>query len=193
VAQPLNYPWAITLSLLSVPLLGQILTRRDMLAIGVSYAGVVLLCTQGRLWELDFGNPLGVALALGSTLIWALYWIGNAKSATDPVLALLLNFAFALPLVLGATLLFSELPPASVEGLLAAAYVGVFEMGVGFVLWLSAMRLTSSAARNGNLIYLAPFLSLVFISSILGESIHATTYAGLVLILGGNLLQKRGA
>jgi drug/metabolite transporter (DMT)-like permease len=192
VAQPLNYTWAITLSLLSVPLLGQRLTRRDLLAICVSYAGVVVLSTQGKLTALDFGNPLGVGLALFSTLIWALYWIGNTKSATDPVLALFLNFAFALPLVLGATLLSSELPPSSVEGLLAAAYVGVFEMGVSFVLWLSAMRLTSSAARIGNLIFLSPFLSLLFIGSILGESIHATTYAGLVLILGGNLLQKRG-
>ena len=25
-------------------------------------------------------DPLGVALALGSTLIWALYWIGNRRS-----------------------------------------------------------------------------------------------------------------
>jgi len=193
VAQPLNYTWAITLSLLSVPLLGQKLTRRDLIAICVSYAGVVVLSTQGDLAALNFGSPLGVGLALGSTLIWALYWIGNTKSATDPVLALFLNFAFALPLVLGATLLFSGLPPANAEGLLAAAYVGVFEMGVSFVLWLSALRLTTSAAKIGNLIFLSPFLSLLLISTILGESIHATTYAGLVLILGGNLLQKRGA
>jgi drug/metabolite transporter (DMT)-like permease len=192
VAQPLNYTWAITLSLLSVPLLGQKLTGRDLAAICVSYAGVVVLSTQGNLAALDFGSPLGVGLALGSTLIWALYWIGNTKSATDPVVALFLNFAFALPLVLGATLLFSEMPPVSAEGLLAAAYVGVFEMGVSFVLWLSALRLTTSAARIGNLIFLSPFLSLLLISTVLGESIHATTYAGLVLILGGNLLQKRG-
>jgi drug/metabolite transporter (DMT)-like permease len=66
-------------------------------------------------------------------------------------------------------------------------------MGVSFVLWLSAMRLTTSAAKIGNLIFLSPFLSLILIATILGESIHATTYAGLVLILGGNLLQKRSA
>ncbi len=194
VAQPLNYTWAITLSLLSVPLLGQKLTRRDLGAICISYLGVVLLSTQGdlsALGRLDFGSPLGVALALVSTLVWALYWIGNTKNATDPVLALFLNFCAALPLILGATLLFSELPPLSANGLLAAAYVGVFEMGVSFVLWLSAMRLTSSTARIGNLIFLSPFLSLLLIHLILGETIHATTFAGLGLILAGNLMQKR--
>jgi len=191
VAQPLNYTWAITLSLLSVPLLGQKLSGRDLCAICVSYAGVVALSTQGNLTGLDFGSPLGVALALGSTLIWALYWIGNTKNSTDPVLALLLNFTAALPCILGATLAWSSLPALDNPGLPAAVYVGVFEMGVSFVLWLLAMRLTTSTARIGNLIFLSPFLSLALIHFILGEAIHATTYAGLVLILAGNLLQKR--
>lgn len=191
VAQPLNYTWAITLSLLSVPFLGQKLSRRDLAAICVSYLGVVVLSTQGNITGLDFGNPLGVGLALGSTLIWALYWIGNTKNGTDPVLALLLNFLAALPLILGTTLIFSALPAWNNPGLPAAAYVGVFEMGVSFVLWLMAMRLTESTARIGNLIFLSPFLSLALIHAILGETIHATTYAGLALILAGNLLGQR--
>lgn len=191
VAQPLNYTWAITLSLLSVPFLGQKLSRRDLAAICVSYLGVVVLSTQGNITGLDFGNPLGVGLALGSTLIWALYWIGNTKNGTDPVLALLLNFLAALPLILGTTLIFSALPAWGNPGLPAAAYVGVFEMGVSFVLWLMAMRLTESTARIGNLIFLSPFLSLALIHAILGETIHATTFAGLALILAGNLLGQR--
>ena len=191
VAQPLNYTWAITLSLLSVPFLGQKLSRRDLAAICVSYLGVVVLSTQGNITRLDFGNPLGVGLALGSTLIWALYWIGNTKNGTDPVLALLLNFLAALPLILGTTLVFSALPAWDNPGLPAAAYVGVFEMGVSFVLWLMAMRLTESTARIGNLIFLSPFLSLALIHAILGETIHATTFAGLALILAGNLLGQR--
>lgn len=191
VAQPLNYTWAITLSLLSVPFLGQKLARRDLAAICVSYLGVVVLSTQGNLTGFDFGSPAGVGLALLSTLIWALYWIGNTKNGTDPVLALLLNFTAAFPLILGATLIFSELPAWSNPGLPAAAYVGVFEMGVSFVLWLMAMRLTESTARIGNLIFLSPFLSLLLIHLILGETIHATTFAGLALILAGNLLGQR--
>jgi len=191
VAQPLNYTWAITLSLLSVPLLGQKLSRRDLAAICVSYLGVVVLSTQGDPASLNFGSPLGVGLALGSTLIWALYWIGNTRNSTDPVLALLLNFAAAFPLILGTTLIFSRLPAWGNPGLPAAAYVGMFEMGVSFVFWLMAMRLTQSTARIGNLIFLSPFLSLALIHAILGETIHATTYAGLALILAGNVLGQR--
>lgn len=196
VAQPLNYTWAITLSLLSVPLLGQKLSRRDLAAICISYLGVVALSTQGdpsALLRLEFGSGegLGVGLALVSTIVWALYWIDNTRITTDPVLALFLNFSAALPLILAATLTFSELPPLSPPGLMAGAYVGVFEMGISFVLWLSAMRLTTSTARIGNLIFLSPFLSLLLIHLILGETIHATTFVGLGLILCGNLLQKR--
>ena len=193
VAQPLNYTWAITLSLFSVPFLGQRLSRRDLIAICVSYLGVVVLSLQGNITQFDFGNPLGVGLALVSTVVWAFYWIGNTKNATDPVLALLLNFSAALPCILGLTLATSGLPIFDQTGLLAAAYVGVFEMGISFVLWLSAMRLTTSTAKIGNLIFLSPFLSLVFIHFLLGETIHATTYAGLVLILAGNLLQRGNA
>ncbi len=194
VAQPLNYTWAITLSLLSVPLLGQRLARRDLLAICISYLGVVVLSLQGNLAQLDFGSPLGVGLALVSTLVWALYWIGNTRNSTDPVVALLLNFSAALPCILALALATSGLPDLTGTGagigMLAAGYVGVFEMGISFVLWLTAMRLTPSTARIGNLIFLSPFLSLVLIHFILGESIHTTTYAGLVLILTGNLLQR---
>jgi len=193
VAQPVNYTWAITLTLLSVPLLGHRVTRRELLAVAVSYAGVVVIATRGDVTALAGGNVTGVALALVSTVIWALYWIGNARSPLEPVLGLFCNFAAGLPLVLAATCIFSTLPFRAelLPGLAAAAYVGAFEMGIAFVFWLKAMRLTESAARIGNLIFFSPFLSLVFIALLLGERILPTTLAGLVLIVAGNLLQRR--
>ncbi len=191
-AQPLNYTWAITLTLLSVPLLGHKVGLKDMAAILVSYFGVVVISTHGDPLALKFSNGPGVALALGSTIIWALYWIYNTKSGKDPVAGLFLNFLFGFPLVLIATLTFSKLPPASVPGLLGAAYVGVFEMGVTFVLWLKAMQLTESSARVANLIFLSPFLSLVFIRFFVGEEIRTATIAGLAFIIAGNALMQMG-
>ena len=195
-AQPLNYTWAITLSLLSVPLLGQRLRARDFAAILVSYVGVLIISTHGDVFGLHFADPLGVGLALGSTLIWALYWIGNTRSTLDPVAGLFLNFLFGLPLILAATCLFSELPQPTLPALLGGAYVGVFEMGITFALWLSAMKFAAlpdggGTARVANLIFLSPFLSLVFIHFLAGETILPATVAGLGFIVAGNVLMQR--
>ena len=194
-AQPLNYTWAITLTLLSIPMLKQRLRPKDLLAILISYFGVLIISTHGELLALHFSNPTGVALALGSTVIWALYWIFNTRSTVDPTVGLFLNFLFGLPLILAATLLFSDLPDLTVEGVTGAIYVGFFEMGITFALWLTAMKYAAlpdggGTARVANLIFLSPFLSLVFIQLLTGERILPATVAGLGFIVAGNALMQ---
>lgn len=189
-AQALNYTWAITLAILSIPLLGQRIGTRGFIALLVSYAGVVVIATEGRPLDMAFTSLPGVLLALGSTIIWALYWIYNTRHRGDPVAALLIGFAFSLPLVLITTLLFSELTWPSWQGWLGAAWVGTFEMGLAFVFWLHALRLSATTARVGNLIFLAPFLSLVFIHFLVGETVLPATLLGLVLIIAGNVVQQ---
>ncbi|MFQ5994938.1 MAG: DMT family transporter [Acidiferrobacterales bacterium] len=190
-AQPLNYTWAITLAILSVPLLKQRLGLKEFLAILISYFGVVVISTHGDVLSLKFSNTTGVALALGSTVIWALYWIYNTKDRNDPVASLFLNFLFGFPFVLAVTLFFSELRLDAPQGLLGAAYVGVFEMGITFVLWLNALRLSSSTAKVGTLIFFSPFLSLVFIHFLVpGEYVRISTIIGLTFIVAGSILQR---
>ena len=193
-AQPLNYTWALTLALLSIPLLGQKITSRDLLAGLVCYSGVLVISTRGDIFSFHFSDPFGVALALISTLIWALYWIFNTRSDIDPVVGLFLNFAFGTPLVFLFCLGFSTVATGSLQGLLGAVYIGLFEMGITFVLWLTALRLSSNTSKIGNLIFLAPFLSLVFIRFLVGEQILPSTLVGLGLIIAGLSLQRlRGA
>src|SRR5690606_1655272 len=79
------------------------------------------------------------------------------------------------------------------SGFAAAVYVGVFEMGIAFVLWSWAMKKAENTARVSNLIFISPFLSLVFIALILGEIILSSTYIGLVLIVSGLWLQQHGS
>ncbi|MFV0276479.1 MAG: DMT family transporter [Parahaliea sp.] len=191
-AQTINYTWAITLALLAVPLLGQRLGWRDSLAALLGYSGVVVIATQGRLLDMQLTSAEGVALALASTLVWALYWILNTRNPRDPVVSLCLNFTLAAPLAWLLCALFSSPVVGDWRGLLAAAYVGLFEMGLTFALWSTALRLASGVSRVGNLIFLSPLFSLVFISSILGEAIHPATLLGLALILPGVLLQQTG-
>jgi drug/metabolite transporter (DMT)-like permease len=63
-------------------------------------------------------------------------------------------------------------------------------MGVTFVLWSMALKLSENTAKVSNLIFMAPFLSLVFIHFLVGEEILPSTFIGLVLIVVGLLIQQ---
>lgn len=189
-AQPLNYTWAITLTLLSIPLLKHKIGVREIVAIFISYFGVVIISTHGDPFSLEFSNTTGVCLALASTIIWALYWIYNTKDNTDPVVGLFLNFVFGFPFILIVTVIFSTPVIASTAGLAGATYVGIFEMGITFVFWLNAMKLSTNTAKISTLIFFSPFLSLVFIHFFVGETIRISTIAGLIFIIAGNALQQ---
>ena len=189
IAMSLNYGWPLVLTLLSVPILKQQLSRSQLLAVLVSFIGAVIIATRGEFTSFGGVSQLGILLAGGSTLIWATYWLFNAKDGLDPVVKLFTGFCFGFLF----TALFGlvsggiELPPAMAW--LPLIYVSLFEMSITFALWLTALQLTSSAARIGNLIYVTPFFSLLILHLAVGEKIHPATFAGLLLIVGSILFQ----
>lgn len=190
IAQPLNYTWPIMLVLLSIPLLKQQIRFKSVLAIVISYVGVFIILTQGNLGKFAFLNSGGVLLALGSTIIWSLSWISNIRDTRDVVAKLFMNFVFGVIFLFVVVLLFSGITIPDIRGLLGACYVGAFEMGITFVLWLKALRLSKTTAQVSNLIYIAPFLSLIIINFVVGEKILFTTVIGLIFIVVGIIIQK---
>lgn len=189
-AQPLNYTWAITLSLLAIPLLKQRLCLREVAAILVSYCGVLVISTRGDLFGLNFSDPYGVTLALGSTVVWSLYWIYNTRDVRAPLAGLFMSFLCALPMIFLYCLIFTEMQLPDANGLLGAVYVGCFEMGISFFLWLQALKYTASTARVSSLIFISPFISLILIHFLVGEEILPSTFYGLILIVAGLILQQ---
>jgi len=189
-AQSINYTWAIMLSFMAIPILKQRLVLADIVAAVLCYFGVLVIATQGQLASLNFSNLTGVLFALLSTVIWALYWLLNTKDSRPSLIGLTLNFAFSLPLIIGYYLLTSasELWPS--EGILGAVYIGLFEMGITFVLWNSALKLTDKATKIANLIFLSPILSIVWLSQLTDEVIQLSTLIGLSFILFGLTIQN---
>jgi len=191
-AQIINYTWAITLSLLSIPVLKQKVSVLQWLAIGCCYCGVLVIATDGDIFAMDFKNPEGIWLALLSTILWALYWILNTKDGREPVVGLFLNFLCALPVVGFYYFVVEKGGMVPVAGFIGAAYIGVFEMGVSFVLWLLALKYSSSTAKIANLIFLSPFISLFFIHHVVGEPIYVSTVIGLICVFIGLGIQSYG-
>ncbi|WP_114416840.1 DMT family transporter [Marinospirillum perlucidum] len=189
-AQTLNYTWAITLTLLSVPFLGQKIRGQDWIAIFLGYLGAAVIATRGDLFSLNFVDTTGVALALVSTLIWSGYWIINTRNQADPLVALTLNFLLALPWIFLATWIWSDFQLLAWQGWVGALYLGFFEMGFAFVLWLLAMQYAESTARISNLIFISPFVSLVLLNLLVGEAIYPATLVGLVMIIAALGIQQ---
>lgn len=189
-AQSLNYTWAITLSILAVPFLGQKLSKNDIIAIVLAYTGALIIATKGNLLALDFTSPLGVFLALLSTLLWAMYWIINAKNSGDPIVSLLLGFLIGLPVIIIATPILSDFNMPNWQGWLGAIYIGLFEMGFAFVAWLTALRYAENTSKISNLIFISPFVSLLLLNIIIDEPIFPATIIGLVFIISGLLIQQ---
>ena len=191
-AQALNYTWPIMLILLSVPLLKQKVGIRNLLGVLISFCGVLMISTRGNITALKVANPYGAFLGLMSALIWAVYWILNLRDERDAVVKMLFNFAFGFTY----TLLFigftKNLMVPPLEGLLGAVYVGTFEMGITFLLWLKALELSETTAQIANLVYLTPFISLVIIHFVVGENILISTIVGLALIVAGIIYGSGG-
>jgi drug/metabolite transporter (DMT)-like permease len=193
VAQPLNMIWPIILVFLSVPLLGQKIKTRSFIALFISFAGVYIISSQGKLFSSSPSDIRGILLAAGSSIFWAVYFILNVKDKRDEAVKLFLNFLFGSAYLI-ITLFITQnwhFEGIGLKGISAAVYIGIFEMGLTFFLWLKALSMATSTDRVSNLVYLAPFLSLIFVHFILHEPVYYTTPAGLLLIIGGIWIQNR--
>jgi drug/metabolite transporter (DMT)-like permease len=183
--------WPIILVFLSGPILGQKIEKKSFIALFISFIGVYIISSQGKLFKTGNSDITGVLLATGSSVFWAIYFILNVKDKRDEGVKLLLNFAFgSIYLIVSMIVTGKWQNETGFLGVAASVYVGIFEMGITFLFWLKALQMASTTAKVSNLVYLAPFLSLVFVHYILNESVYYTTPLGLILIISGIFIQN---
>ncbi len=191
IAQPLNFTWPIVLTFFSIIFLKEKVKLLNFLALILSFFGVLIISSYGRFFDLKNVNLLGVILTLSSSFVWALYWILNLKDERKEEVKLFANFFFGVIFILIFLLSTNKFSFPKFNHLLGGIYVGIFEMGITFFFFLKALRLSENKAKINNLIYLTPFLSLIFINFVLKEKVYFTTIIGLFLIILGILLQTK--
>lgn len=189
VAMVVNYLWPVVLVVLSVPILSQRISAGSLAGVLVSFGGVAYMALAGRGTLQISLFPL--LLAFLSTAIWAVYWLLNARSRGGANAVLLSGFIFGTAYLAVAGLIGGQSfsPPAGIIPWLL--YIGVFEMGITYMMWNTALKRASSTATVGTLIFLTPFLALLPIALIVGERIAASTVVGLVLVVAGILVERR--
>jgi drug/metabolite transporter (DMT)-like permease len=190
-AMVLNFTWPVTLTLLSILILKQKISWKSLLAIFISLIGIAVIATKGNLTSLKFSNITGVILALSSTVVWSLFWIINIRDKRDEMVKLFLNFIFGFIYILVFAIIMKVIIIPPWRALAGTIYIGLFEMGIAYVFWLKGLQLSSTTAKVSNLIFLAPFISLIIINLTVGEQILWSTFAGLAFITAGILMQRK--
>lgn len=207
-ALTINYTGTLLVVVFSIIILKQKISYKSMVALLISFFGVIFIANRGDFSALNFSNTEGVIYAILSSLVWGFYWPFNSKDKRSESTKLTTNFAFGLiyislyNIISGA---FADIPIAQIVNpilglterspllvkLLPAVYIGLFEMGITFYIWGKALKIASNTAIPANLIFLSPFISLCLIGLFVGETITTTTIIGLVIIIIGVILQKK--
>jgi len=185
----LNYTWPMILVLLSAIFLKTRITWINVASLLISFSGTLIIATRGDIFSFEFSDPTGIILALSSAFFWASYWLLNLKDTRGTEEKIFMNFLFGLVYTLIYCILTDNLIVPGLEATAGVIYIGLFEMGITFVIWLNALKLATNTAKISNLVYLSPFISLIIVSVAVKEEIMASTLVGLLMIIGGIMLQ----
>ncbi|USS41325.1 DMT family transporter [Thermococcus aggregans] len=187
-AQALNYTWPLMLVILYAIVFKKKPKAKTIAGLSLGFLGVLVVVAKGNPTELNFTNPFGIMLGLGSAVIWATYWILNLRDERPLVEKMFWNFFFGFIYVAIVAFVTGALIIPELKALMGAVYIGLFEMGITFLLWYQAVN--DDVAFASNLAYVVPFLSLVFISVIVGETIAPSTVVGLIMIVCGIIIGR---
>ncbi len=179
----LNYLWPLTLVLVNALKEKRRVDLRDSVSLLMAFIGVCFLL-KGKTLENDLWGTL---LALGSTIVWALYWDGTKRVKKDGGEKLAGHFFWGSIYLLATAIIIKPEFSTTYWGIV---YIGAFEMGITFLLWLKAMEFASAPEKIGALVYLSPCFSLFWISMILGEKLTSNTFIAFSIIMGSLIFQK---
>lgn len=189
IACIINYMWPMLIVLFSCILLKESFTKKKLLAILISFSGMLLITLQGY-QTVSEGNVSGMGACFLAAICYALYSVLNKKYNYDQWLVL--HIAFTVSAVFSGIYCLgtNTLSLPSFLPFVGMLWIGIFVNAIAYVLWGIALN-TGNTANISILAYLCPFLSLVFGRILLNERITFFSLLGLILIIGGVLLQLK--
>jgi drug/metabolite transporter (DMT)-like permease len=184
-----NYLWPLWTVLLAVPLLKEPMSWRKAAGVLLAFAGVYLLVSGGRL--LPFGAKGAVAyLAAGcGAFFWGLFSVLTKHFRFEAVPAMAVYSAGALVGFASVSLVLGGLRWPSATGWLLLLLLGGAVNGVAYVLWTVALR-RDETAWVASLVYLVPFVALVYLLLFQGRPLRPLQLACLGLVIAGALLSR---
>ena len=185
----INYLWPIMSVVFAAILLKEKLTARKMIAIGMSFVGVMIV-TGKDLLHFDGKMLFGAVMCILDAVCYGAFTALNKKWHYEKGISMMVAFfvSFVLSFVMnqvsgaGWKIGFGQL--------LGLGWNGIFSMAIGNTAWALALQ-KGNTAQISNLAYITPFLSLIWTALILKEQISVWSVVGLCVIVLGVLIQLK--
>lgn len=186
----INYLWPIMTVIFACIILKEKVTFRKIVAIVLSFVGVIIVTGNGDLLNIGKDTVLGALYCILAAISYGLFSVLNKQKSYNNYLSMMLFYIFSFMISL-LYILFSKtwLIPKGNQ-LIGLLWIGMFTSATAFTSWAIALE-KGETAKISNLAYITPFLSLIWTGLILKEKISIYAIVGLVVIVLGILIQLK--
>ena len=185
------YYLAPLMLLLACPLLGERLTGKKLLCVGIALVGLVFV--SGVLQQMPTKEELlGIAFGLGAAVLYASVMFMNKKLSPIPAYdKTILQLGSAAIVILPYILLTEGLPSFSLTAIqwVLLIVVGIVHTGIAYALYFGSMK-NLRAQTIAVFSYLDPVIAVLLSALVLRETMTWGNILGAILILGSALYSE---
>ena len=186
----INYLWPIMTVIFACVILKEQMTFRKMIAIFLSFIGVIIVTSNGDLLNIEKNTIIGALCCIIAAISYGLFSVLNKQKNYNKYLSMMLFYMVSFIISLLYILFSKEWFVPQVNQLIGLLWIGVFTSATAFTSWAIALE-KGETAKISNLAYITPFLSLIWTGLILKEKISIYAIVGLVVIVLGILIQLK--
>lgn len=186
----INYLWPIMTVIFACFILKEKMTFRKMVAIVLSFIGVIIVTSNGSLLNVEKESIIGALCCVLAAISYGLFSAINKKKNYNNYLSMMLFYMVSFIISLLYILFSKEWFVPESNQLIGLLWIGVFTSATAFTSWAIALE-KGDTAKISNLAYITPFLSLIWTSLVLKEIISIYAIIGLIVIILGILIQLK--
>ena len=183
----INYLWPIMTVIFACILLKEKMTIRKMIAIVLSFIGVIIVTSNGNL-SIESSSLIGALFCILAAISYGLFSVLNKLKNYNKYLSMMLYYFSSFVVSLIYTLISKEWYIPRTNQLFGLLWIGLFTSAIAFTSWALALE-KGDTAKISNLAYVTPFLSLIWTGIILKEQIRIYSVIGLLIIILGIFIQ----
>ncbi|MBE6068581.1 MAG: DMT family transporter [Clostridium lundense] len=185
-----NYTWPVWVGIFSCILIKEKFGIKKAIAIGMGFVGIYLVVSKGKMnMAVEIENVKGYAMALMGAVCYGIFSVLGKKHNYDKFLSMMFYYAFTFIYISIYLCIFYYIPAINFKEFLGLIWLGAFSGGIASVLWFLALKY-GDTFKMSNMIFLTPFISLIYTHFILGDRIYLSSFIGLLFIIIGILIEK---